>query len=263
MLTLFSPAKINLFLRILGKRPDGFHELASLFQTIGVGDTLRFKFAIEDRLTCTDPSLLCDGSNLIMRAVQLFRRKTGLKDAVDIHLVKKIPVQAGLGGGSSNAATTLWALNALHEFPYSEQELQLWAAEIGSDISFFFSQGTAYCTGRGEIVRNLPPVPGLPPLTLEKPDEGLSTLAIFKALQLDECSKKDPEDLLASFYAGHHNYINDLEAPALRLCPALAALKGVLVKKYDGVFMTGSGSALICLGKESIPLAYRKRNAWY
>src|SRR5262249_13981075 len=108
MLTLLSPAKINLFLRILGKRPDGYHELASLFQAIDLADTIHFSLSDADHLTCTDPAIPVDRSNLIWKSVNLFRRKTGLNFHLKIHLEKKIPHQAGLGGGSSNAATTLW-----------------------------------------------------------------------------------------------------------------------------------------------------------
>jgi 4-diphosphocytidyl-2-C-methyl-D-erythritol kinase len=262
MLTLFSPAKINLFLRILGKRPDGYHELASLFQAIGLGDRLTFTLSKEDNLTCSDPLLPTNSSNLVLKAVNLFRLKTGLQSSIQIHLEKKIPTQAGLGGGSSNAATTLWALNALHHFPYTEEELQQWSSEIGSDIPFFFSQGIAYCTGRGEIVRNLPLLP-LPSFSIEKPSEGLSTPAIYNALNLSECSSADPETLLEAFYKGKPTYINDLEAPALRLSPTLSIYKKELLKKYDQVFMTGSGSAHVCLGKGTIPAVFRKQREWF
>lgn len=264
MLTLFSPAKINLFLRVLGKRPDGYHELASLFQAIDLGDTLHFELAKEDSLTCSDPTLPCDDSNLVMKAVHLFRRKTGLHFSINIHLEKKIPTQAGLGGGSSNAATTLWALNALHNFPYSERHLQIWSAEIGSDIPFFFSKGTAYCTGRGEQVTNLPPIPHLTSFSLIKPNAGLSTPAIYQALNLKECSQRDPNQLLASFYSGTPCFINDLELPAFRLCPLLEPLKQKLLQEgHPTVFMTGSGTALVSVGGVHTQPKYREDSSWY
>ena len=196
MLRCFSPAKINLFLRILRRRCDGYHELASLFQAIDLGDWLTFTLAEADQFTCSDATLSCDSSNLVSKAVALFRLKSGLQFNIKIHLEKKIPVQAGLGGGSSNAATTLWALNALHNHPFTLQELQSWSSEIGSDIPFFFSQGTAYCTGRGEVVRNLPPLTMQQPLSLYKPPEGISTPALYQALQLAHCAPLDPEKLL-------------------------------------------------------------------
>jgi len=264
-LTLFSPAKINLFLRVLRKREDGFHEIASLFQTIGFGDTLTFSLSQTDQLTCSDPTLACDSSNLIFKALHLFRTKTALRSFVKIHLDKHIPTQAGLGGGSSNAATTLFALNALHNHPVSEQQLQIWSAEIGSDIPFFFSQGTAYCTGRGEKVRNMPPPPTFKSFSLIKPKAGLSTPAIYRALKLSQCSKQDPEQLLESFYQSQPQYLNDLEPPALELCKELATVKEYLkTKSPDPVFMTGSGTAIIkvCAEGELAPLN-RKSNTWY
>ena len=258
-LTLFAPAKINLFLRVMGKRPDGYHELASLFQAISLGDTLTFTLSAQDRLTCSDPALPCDESNLIIKALHLFRRKTHLHTHVTIHLEKHIPTQAGLGGGSSNAATTLWALNTLHNNPYTTQELQNWSSEIGSDVPFFFSHGTAYCTGRGEQVRDLPPVT-LPPFSLIKPPQGLPTPAIYQALQLHECSTEDPEQLLADFYLGNPRYINDLEIPAFRLYPLLSQIK----KSHPSTFMSGSGSAMVRLGLQGDPIhPVNRSTSWY
>ena len=113
VLALFSPAKLNLFFAILGKRPDAYHEIFSLNQTISLGDTLRVELADTDLLTCNDPKIPVGPSNLIWRAAALFREKTGFWQPLRIHLDKHIPVEAGLGGGSSNAATVLFALNTL------------------------------------------------------------------------------------------------------------------------------------------------------
>ncbi len=113
MLNLFSPAKVNLFLRVVSKRADGFHDLSSVFQTISLGDTLTFELCDHDVLTCSDAKLPVNDSNLIMKAVKLFRRNTGFQSGFKIHLNKKIPTESGLGGGSSNAATTLWACQQL------------------------------------------------------------------------------------------------------------------------------------------------------
>ncbi|MCC5831888.1 MAG: 4-(cytidine 5'-diphospho)-2-C-methyl-D-erythritol kinase [Chlamydiales bacterium] len=234
-LTLLSPAKVNLFLRILGKRRDGYHALASLFQTIDLADTLTFTLSKEDSLTCTDSSIVQD--NLVWKALELFRRKTGLQFNISIHLEKKIPLRAGLGGGSSNAATTLKGVNQLLGSPLSHEELQNCSSEIGSDIPFFFSKrGTAYCTGRGEIVRELPAIEEK--FEIYKPKEGLSTADVYKALDLSACSKEDPEELLEGFIKGKPKYINDLEIPAFKLMPSLARVK----EKVNGT-MSGSGTA--------------------
>lgn len=152
---LFSPAKINLFFRVLKKRDDGYHEIASLYQAIDLGDTLNITLNECDELSCSDPSLQTDESNLVLKAAALFRKKTALALYIKVHLHKQIPIQAGLGGGSSNAATTLWALNKLANCPASFQDLALWSCELGSDVAFFFSKGAAYCTGRGELFSSL------------------------------------------------------------------------------------------------------------
>lgn len=267
-LTLFSPAKINFFLRVLNRRSDGYHNIASLFQAVDLGDVLHFTLSEQDKLTCTDTTIGCNSSNLISRAVDLFRRKTGLKFKIHIHLEKQIPQQSGLGGGSSNAATTLWALNVLHNQLATEESLQQWSSEIGSDIPFFFSHGTAYCTGRGECVRNLPIPPFSKRYTLVKPMEDLSTPVIFKALDLQTTSNHDPEDLLDSFYSGEPLYVNDLEEPSFRLCPTLKAFKQrLLAAGFKNVFMTGSGTGLICEGdgNQGIPvhLTARSAHSWY
>lgn len=234
-LTLSSPAKVNLFLRILGKRSDGYHALASLFHTIDLADTLTLTLSKEDSLTCTIPALV--QNNLIWNALDLFRRMTGLSCKVSIHLEKRIPLQAGLGGGSSNAAAALKGLNQLFGYPVSSEELHQRSAEIGSDVPFFFSKtGTAYCTGRGEIVRDVPRIKEN--YKIYKPKEGLSTPAVYKALDLSECSKEDPEILLEGFLNGRPAYINDLERPAFKLMPSLATLK----QKLNGT-MSGSGTA--------------------
>ena len=136
MLTLQSPAKVNLFLRVICKRSDGFHELASLFQTVTLADTLRIEIAEEDQLICAHPHVPLTSQNLIWQAIHLYRRKTGSTFKLHIYLDKQIPIEAGLGGGSSNAATALWAVNALAEHPVLESQLQEWAAEIGFGRSF-------------------------------------------------------------------------------------------------------------------------------
>lgn len=275
-LTLFSPAKINLFLRIVGRRPDGYHELASLFQTISLGDTLDFTLADEDRLTCTDPTLPTDGRNLVLKAAELFRQKTGLTFGVNIHLEKKIPSQAGLGGGSSNAATTLWALNELHGRPAAVADLQTWSSEIGSDIPFFFSQGTAYCTGGGECVENFPPLPSQK-VTIVKPNIGLATPTVyarFRSLGFPNHPTTPKEDL-QSFLSETPRYVNDLEAAAFAEEPALEKLKQeLLASGFTTVLMAGSGSSFFCLGnadKSSFSgffqfnslFLFRTNNVWF
>ncbi len=250
---LRSPAKLNLFLRILRRRHDGYHELASLFQAVDFFDTLDFALEERDALTCSDPSLPTNSSNLVLKAVDLFRRKTGLQFGLRVHLDKKIPHQAGLGGGSSNAATTLWALNQLLGMPVEEEILQQWAGEIGSDVPFFLSTGTAFCTGRGEVVR---PLPALAPqeLWVVKPAQGTSTPAVYGKLDVRALPQRDPEQFLEHFLAGKPGYFNDLEQAAFDVTPGLADVKASLIEQgYALVLLSGSGSSFFCGGKVEAP----------
>ncbi|MFA6915277.1 MAG: 4-(cytidine 5'-diphospho)-2-C-methyl-D-erythritol kinase [Parachlamydiales bacterium] len=256
MLQLFSPAKLNLFLRILKKREDGFHELASLFQAISLGDTLTYKTSSNDQLTAEGIPMPLDENNLILKAARLFRQKTRLPLYVSVHVNKQIPLEAGLGGGSSNAATTLWAMNELAGRPVKRSELTNWGGELGSDVAFFLSSGTAYCTGRGEIIKPLEDLPYKPEFTLIKPDFGASTPAVYKALKVAELEQRDPLAFLDKFYKSDFAYFNDLEGAAFHVVPELRTVKQQLIAAgYDEAVMAGSGSTFFCLGEPKHPLA--------
>ncbi|KAL6518707.1 hypothetical protein OROHE_017757 [Orobanche hederae] len=263
-LTLFSPCKINVFLRITGKRADGYHDLASLFHVISLGDKINFSLSSSkstDRLSTNVPGVPLDERNLIIKALNLFRKKTGIDNYFGVHLDKKVPTGAGLGGGSSNAATALWAANQFSGFVATEKELQEWSSEIGSDIPFFFSHGAAYCTGRGEVVEDIPrPIPFDLPMVLIKPQEACSTAEVYKALRLDNTSKIDPLSLLDNISSNGISQdvcINDLEPPAFEVLPSLKRLKQRIAAadrgQYDAVFMSGSGSTIVGLGSPHPP----------
>ncbi len=247
-ISLLSPAKVNLFLRILHRRPDGYHELASLFQTINLCDTLHLAKSDTDILATTDTNLPTGPSNLIWKAIDLFRKKTGHVFPVNVVLEKRIPVEAGLGGGSSNAAAALWAINHLAGKPASSEDLMTWAAEIGSDVPFFFSSGTAYCTGRGEKIKSLPPLPPQK-ISIFKPLEGLSTPAVYRRLKVECLQKRDPDSCLKNFMKERPCYFNDLEGAAFELLPSLSQYKKSLeALGFKHVLLSGSGSAFFCLG---------------
>ncbi|KAL4434604.1 hypothetical protein ABPG77_002727 [Micractinium sp. CCAP 211/92] len=263
-LQLFSPSKVNLFLRIMRRREDGYHDLASLFHVIDLGDDMGFEelagTAAADALTCNMEGVPIDESNLVIKALNLFRRKTGRTQRFRVSLHKRVPHGAGLGGGSANAATALWAANELTGRPASNEELLEWSGEIGSDISVFFSGGAAYCTGRGEVVEDVaPPLPLDTRMLLVKPPVGLSTPEIFKALDLNRRSPADPRELLARLAAEGATQelaVNDLEQPAFDRLPALGELKQRLQAEGSGfssVFMTGSGSTIVCMGSDDVP----------
>ncbi len=253
MLKLFSPAKVNFFLRISDLRKDGYHELASLFQAIDLGDDIELFLSPKDEFQCSDSTLGLDNSNLIIQALFLFRKKTKLLDPVSIKLDKKIPIGAGLGGGSSNAATILWGLNDLFGSPASLEDLKLWTASIGSDITFFLSHGTAFCTGKGEKLLEVT-LPERKSFWLVKPQEGLSTKLIYSELDLKNTSSRSPIDLLKVFLNKTPEYINDLEKPAFKIMPGLIELRNKLLEAgFEHVVMTGSGTAFICIGDALFP----------
>ncbi|KAL3620294.1 hypothetical protein CASFOL_035206 [Castilleja foliolosa] len=263
-LTLFSPCKINVFLRITGKRADGYHDLASLFHVISLGDKIKFSLSPSkstDRLTTNVSGVPLDDRNLIIKALNLFRKKTGINNYFWIHLDKKVPTGAGLGGGSSNAATALWAANQFSGRVATEKDLQEWSGEIGSDIPFFFSQGAAYCTGRGEVVEDIPtPIPLDLPMVLIKPQEACPTAEVYKAFRLDNTSMIDPSSLLEKISSNGISQdvcINDLEPPAFEVLPSLKRLKQRISAagrgQYDAVFMSGSGSTIVGVGSPDPP----------
>nr|GMD71411.1 4-diphosphocytidyl-2-C-methyl-D-erythritol kinase, chloroplastic/chromoplastic [Ipomoea batatas] len=263
-LTLFSPCKVNIFLRITGKREDGFHDLASLFHVISLGDKIKFSLSpskSKDSLSTNAPGVPLDERNLIIKALNLYRKKTGTDKHFWIHLDKKVPTGAGLGGGSSNAATALWAANQFSDGLATEKDLQEWSSEIGSDVPFFFSHGAAYCTGRGEVVQDISfPMPLDIPMVLIKPPEACSTAEVYKRLQLDKSSKVDPSILLDKILKNGVSQdvcVNDLEPPAFEVLPSLRRLKQRIAAasrgQYDAIFMSGSGSTIVGIGSPDPP----------
>jgi 4-diphosphocytidyl-2-C-methyl-D-erythritol kinase len=274
MLTLHSPAKINLFLKIVKKRPDGYHELASLMQTISLFDTLRIRLAPQDRFTCSDPYLPTDSTNLVIAALHKIRKAHSQDFHVHIHLEKQIPVQAGLGGGSGDAATALWGINQLLGQPFSIEQLQSIGSTLGSDVPFFLSEGTAHCRGRGEILQPISPLQSQE-VWIVKPLEGLSTPHVYSALEIDQLPPRDPEESLKKVELGEPEYYNDLEEAAFRLLPRLREIKETLLAAgFKTVLLCGSGTAFFCLGDVTPPhivgtaaikvkFINRSANRWY
>lgn len=270
-LKLKCPAKTNLFLTIQRKRSDGFHEIATLIQALSLFDELTLASANKDIFTCSDSSLI--KGNLVLKARDLFRKQLGKHLPVAIALKKHIPTQAGLGGGSSNAAAALWGLNQLHGTPFSDEELAAMGGELGSDVPFFLSLGSALCTGRGEQIEFLE----IPPLefTLIKPPFGLSTPKVYQALQLDQLDKRNTEKEVELWKKGEGIPFNHLEGAAFSISPELAGLKASLIEGgASQVFLSGSGSSLVATGPVnadalkgcqifSASSVNRKRGTWY
>ena len=225
---VLAPAKINLTLRVRGKRPDGYHALESVMQMLTLADVLTYDSAQDFRFTCSDPALEND-DNLVVRAARLLQARCPRPCGAHLHLEKRIPAQAGLGGGSSDAAAALLALNELWEIRLPLDELQTLAATLGSDVPFFLYTPTALVRGRGESVT---PIPALLPayVALAKPAAGLSTAQVYAALSAGpvrgNAARPLPETqaMVHALAHGHLDamasaLVNDLEGPALPLLP--------------------------------------------
>ncbi len=259
-----SPAKVNLLLNILRKREDGFHEMESVMQPVQLCDRLEVSKAPAGiTLTCSNDALPVDGSNLVHKAATAFLNAAGITDGVKIHLEKNIPLAAGLGGGSGNAAHTLDALNELFNLPLNPARLQELAAALGSDVPFFLQSQPALAYGRGELVQPLPPFLALrgAHILLIHPGFGISTAWAYRSLakfpdalngrvgraqQLIE--RLQGSDLAA---AGHLFY-NSLEAPVLPKHPLLALYQEFLrASGAPTVLMSGSGSTTFAITSDS------------
>ena len=258
-----SPCKVNLLLNILGRRPDGFHELETVMLPVPLSDVIEFTRAgtgIE--LACNHPELPVDGRNLVHRAAERFRAAANIADGVRIRLEKRLPLAAGLGGGSANAAITLRALNELFDHPLTSEQLHPLAAELGSDVPFFLQDGPALATGRGETVQPLPACAALRgcAIVLVHPGFGVSTPWAYRALadfpealngrrgraaELAAClGGTDPVAVGAMLY-------NGLEAPVLRKHPLLAEFQDYFrAAGALGTLMSGSGSTTFAVARD-------------
>jgi 4-diphosphocytidyl-2-C-methyl-D-erythritol kinase len=255
-----SPCKINLLLNILGRRPDGYHDLETVFLPVPLHDRLTFERADEGvHLTCDRADLPVDGTNLVHRAATRFLERAGLQAGVRIHLEKRIPMAAGLGGGSGNAAHTLLGMNELFGNPLGTATLDELAAGLGSDVNFFLQDRPALATGRGERVEPLEPFGVLAGrgLLLHHPGFGISTAWAYRELaRFPEALNGRPGRAKALATAlgqgdlkgGLVGLYNSLEAPALEKYPVLSLMQEFLrAQGAIGTLMSGSGSTTFAL----------------
>ena len=249
---LSAPAKVNLSFEIKGRRADGFHEIETLMAPISLADRLTIGRAGDnDRIdfSCDDPSLPAGDDNLVVRAAKLFRERTGVGGGIRIALEKKIPHGAGLGGGSSDAASTLLGLNNLLETKLSSAELMTLAAELGSDVPFFIAQSAAVCRGRGELVMPTSLEANFD-LLLLKPDFGVPTPSAYGRWK--ESRELPGIDYSPQVFNGV-TFVNDLEKPVFEKFVFLARLKTWLRQQPEvaAALMSGSGSTVFAVLRES------------
>lgn len=248
---ILSPAKINLFLQITGKRSDGYHNLVTLMCCIKLYDTISIIFGSkETTVTCPDPNVPEDRTNLACKAADLFFKKVNRHEGVKISIEKRIPVSAGLGGGSSNAASVLLELNRHYQYPFSPEELIKMGLSIGADVPFFLFRRPAIATGIGE---KLEAYHGLVPynILLVYPGFGVATADIYNNLnlRLTKCKKINIYALLKQrgFDAERH-LCNDLESVAASRYPTILSVKEALLNHgATGAIMTGSGPTVFGL----------------
>ncbi|MBC8326627.1 MAG: 4-(cytidine 5'-diphospho)-2-C-methyl-D-erythritol kinase [Verrucomicrobia subdivision 3 bacterium] len=253
-LVLKSHCKVNLQLNILRRREDGFHELETILQPVPLFDELRIERAGKGiELTCNNPRLAVDENNLVFRAASLFLKKIKF-GGIRIHLQKNLPLAAGMGAGSSNAAFTLRGLNELFDKPLNVDELQEVAASLGSDIPFFLQDKPALATGRGEQIKPLGPFPALQGrgLLLIHPGFGVSTPWAYQALATTPEAYGTPgraNAMVDSLQAGKlDGFANTLEAPVFQKHLVLPILKYFLAANGALVsLMSGSGSATFAI----------------
>lgn len=249
-----APAKLNLSLRVLWRREDGFHEIDSVMVALpGLHDRIGIEEAAEDGFECDDSSVPADGSNLVLKALAVFRERSGVERPVRLRLEKRVPHGAGLGGGSSDAAATLRGLDELFGTGLGPEVLREMAASIGSDIPFFLGPPVARVGGRGERIEGGPALPALR-VVLLKPAFGVPTPEAYAAW-------RDAEEIAGVDYGPQRfewgELVNDLERPVFAKHYFLAEMKEWLRGRGEcqGALMSGSGSTVFGLLGEGVDAA--------
>jgi 4-diphosphocytidyl-2-C-methyl-D-erythritol kinase len=255
-----APAKVNLFLEVLKRRADGFHDVNTCMAAVDLFDTLEFQDTAKRRagsddivLSSSEPTLPTGPDNLVCRAAELLRQHAGVRMGARIRLTKRIPLAAGLAGGSSDAAGTLIGLNRLWKLGLRRAELARLAEQLGSDVPFFLAGNAAWCTGRGERVR---PFKLRKPLHLVLVNPGVpcSTAEVYRGVKVPRVPRS-PDEVLAALRKGEVEQLgralfNRLQESAERVCPAVARLRKLCAKlDAPGQMMSGSGSTYFLLAR--------------
>ncbi|MBX9792346.1 MAG: 4-(cytidine 5'-diphospho)-2-C-methyl-D-erythritol kinase [Pirellulales bacterium] len=258
---IHAPAKLNLFLEVLSKRSDGFHEIETLMCPITWYDTLVFRdepkgsvrfaceFAVDPTRqgSASQGDVPSDATNLVVRAVELLRRTFGVARGAQLRLVKRIPASAGLAGGSSNAAAALVAANLVWRLGRSAAELAELAAQLGSDVPFFLAGGAAVCRGRGEQITRVGELGELAAVVV-RPPVGLTTADVYRACQ-PATEPRAVQPLLDAWRGGDRRRLaaglcNRLQGAAETLCPWMQRLRQEFSRlNFDGHQMSGSGTS--------------------
>ena len=264
--TLPSFAKINWFLRVSGKRTDGFHELCTVFQTISLHDKITFEENDEIVLTCDNKTIPTNEDNLIVKAALELKRKFEIKKGAKIHLEKKIPAPGGLGGGSSNAAVALFGLMKLWQIEIDFSELTKIGEKLGSDVPFFFCGGTALGTGRGTEILPLEDLTEKH-LLIVTPNVNVPTSEAFARLSVPDLTNNSSKSILQicrneaqTLDLRHSTLINDFEKSVFKIEPEIERVKVKLLElKAEHALLSGSGGSVFAEfdGKERLQNAVK------
>jgi 4-diphosphocytidyl-2-C-methyl-D-erythritol kinase len=252
---LRASAKVNLALEVLGKRGDGYHEIATVLQAVDLADRLRLETADTLSLHVDDPDLPTDDGNLVMRAARLLQKAAGREDGARIGLTKRIPVAAGLGGGSSDAAAALWGLSRLWKLGWPRARLRELAVELGMDVPFFLGPGRAIATGRGERLAALPGGGGYA-LVLVNPKVPLSTREVYGRVpagwHAEPTGTERMVEALRTRNAGTVGaaLTNNLERVVEPVMPVIGRMKAALLAAGAlGAIMSGSGPTVFGMAR--------------
>src|SRR5262245_11501410 len=254
-LVLLAAAKVNLALEVLGKRADGYHEIATVLQAVDLFDRIVLEAADTLSLHTDDPDLPADEGNLVMRAARLLQKAAGIESGARIRLQKRIPVAAGLGGGSSDAAATLWGLNRLWKLRWPTARLQELAVELGMDVPFFLGAGRAVARGRGEQLATLPGGGGYA-LVLVNPRVPLSTRDVYERVPAGwRAEPTGTERLIEALRTRNVSRVaaaltNNLERVAEPVLPVIGRMKAALLAAGAlGAIMSGSGPTVFGIAR--------------
>jgi 4-diphosphocytidyl-2-C-methyl-D-erythritol kinase len=252
---LRASAKVNLALEVLGKRGDGYHEIATVLQAVDLADRLKLETADSLSLHVDDPDLPTDDGNLVMRAARLLQKAAGRETGARIGLTKRIPVAAGLGGGSSDAAATLWGLSRLWKLGWPRARLQELAVELGMDVPFFLGPGRAIATGRGDRLAALPGGGGYA-LVLVNPKVPLSTREVYGRVpagwHAEPTGTERMVEALRTRNAGAVGaaLTNNLERVVEPAMPVIGRMKAALLAAGAlGAIMSGSGPTVFGMAR--------------
>jgi len=260
MLKILAPAKLNLTLEVLAKRPDGFHEIRSVIQAINLGDSLHFRLSESIEFSCNDPEWV-SAKSLVSKAVSLLQKATGCAQGVTIEVDKRIPLVSGLGGDSSDAAAVLRGLNRLWGLGLSLPQLVELASQLGSDVAFFLYGGTAVVRGRGEVVTPLPPFPHMWVVLMLPPVSRMpgKTGRLYASLKPSHYTPGEVTDRLVALLTGGslkgerliHNLFNALEDVAVDSFAGLGEYRQQFLQAgAQEIHLAGSGPALFTLVKD-------------